>query len=63
MIPGTPDTVLLHQEYEYDRVGNVRHIDEGYPGGTLPDRSIVNSYDGTFRLLEEEITTSGAGWR
>lgn len=61
VIPGTPDTVLLHQEYEYDRVGNVRHIDESYPGGTLPDRNIVNTYDGTFRLLAEEITTTGAG--
>jgi RHS repeat-associated protein len=47
--------------YQYDRVGNVMEVAETYPPGSLPNRTITNTYDGTYRLTNEKIVTAGVG--
>jgi RHS repeat-associated protein len=60
--PGTRGAYITKHLYEYDNAGNVRRIFEespsgGTPGMDLPDREIVNTYDGTYRLCHERIHT------
>jgi uncharacterized protein RhaS with RHS repeats len=43
--------------YQYDAAGNVMQIVESYTSGSLSGRTIVNSYDGVYRLITESITT------
>ncbi|MGB0371721.1 MAG: RHS repeat-associated core domain-containing protein [Opitutales bacterium] len=45
--------------YAYDKMSNVRQIEEFYPLGNLTDRVITNTYDDTYRLDAEEIAISG----
>jgi RHS repeat-associated protein len=47
--------------YQYDRAGNVMQVVEDYPLGDLPGRTVTNGYDGVYRLLNEEIVTTGVG--
>ncbi|MDF1816406.1 MAG: hypothetical protein P1V20_29670 [Verrucomicrobiales bacterium] len=46
-------------DMQYDTAGNLMEMEEKWPGGTLPDRVVTNSYDRTYRLLEERIVTAG----
>jgi RHS repeat-associated protein len=50
---------LYRYRYWYDLYGNVRKIQEDYPAGGLPARTITNVYDKSNRLLTETVV-SGA---
>ena len=42
--------------YQYDAAGNVMEVVEDYPAGELPGRTITNTYDGVYRLIQEVIS-------
>jgi RHS repeat-associated protein len=44
--------------YSHDKQGNLVEIDESYPAGNLDDRIVFNTYDKTFRLENESISTA-----
>jgi RHS repeat-associated protein len=46
----------------YDALGNVLKIVETYPAGTLPTRTVINSYDKVYRLNSETINGSATGY-
>ena len=50
---------LASYGYQYDRAGNVMEVAETYPSGGLSNRTITNSYDGVYRLIQEQIATTG----
>ena len=52
---------LSEYAYGYDAAGNVMQVVESYPGGSLAGRTITNTYDGIYRLVNEQIATSGVG--
>ncbi len=60
--PGTRGAWITKHFYQYDNAGNVCLITEETPAAgdstkALPDRVITNTYDGTYRLLEEKVFT------
>src|SRR5580658_7353185 len=57
---GGGSSYLSSYAYEYDRAGNVMQVLETYPGGLLTGRTITNTYDGVYRLTNEQIVTGGA---
>lgn len=48
-------TDLYHYFYDYDLFGNLARVDEAYQSGSLPSRTITNTYDHSNRLIAEEI--------
>ena len=52
--------IMLACTHTWDLASNLEKIDETYPGGSLPARTVENTYDRTHRLTKEKETKSGA---
>ncbi|GEM_PF-2480462 len=51
---------FAHYLYAHDKQGNLREIDESYPLGNLTDRIVFNTYDESYRLKSESISTGSS---
>jgi len=59
VVPGSPDLVLTSFAFAYDKVGNLRRSVETCnqaSGVAIPNRTVVTTYDCTYRLKVEAIT-------
>lgn len=52
--------LLYTQSMKHDLMGNVAQVSEIYPSG-LANRTVVNTYDDVYRLVNESTTTTGSG--
>ena len=50
---------FIEFHYGYDHVSNLVEIDERYPLGQLPARTVTNGYDRSHRLRTETIASGG----